>query len=341
MQNTATKTAPTKNVPDIEARFLEPKHWRWHQFKIKDKTVRYGSVFPKDSIPDAVVVCLPGLGEFAEKYFEVARNMLDMNLAFWVIDWPMQGKSTRPLRNKSKLHNNNFGEFVEALDRLCLDYIKPSSVHPDKGRIPMVMLGHSMGANIGLRYLLTKPESFICASFTSPLLGIKAAQFLPYWAEKYIAKLFTFIRRSYVWGNSDWNDQMRSNVGNDIHSSDPERDSVHRAWQIADPELRTSGPTFGWVKAAIDSYTILNNKSNLKQLEIPIQCFIGDEEKLVSNRAIRRAAKHMPDAELHCLNGAKHEILMEKDEYRDEFLKLFDKFIDEKVRQNDNRLTLF
>tara|TARA_R110002126_G_scaffold13118_1_gene55921 strand:- start:157742 stop:158767 length:1026 start_codon:yes stop_codon:yes gene_type:complete len=341
MQNTAQKTGPTSHAPDIEARFLEPKHWRWHQFKVKDKTVRYGSVFPKDSIPDAVIVCLPGLGEFAEKYYELARDMVKLNLAFWVIDWPMQGKSSRGLRNKNKLHSTNFYDCVEALDRLCMDYIKPSSVHPDKGRIPMIMLGHSMGANIGLRYLLTKPESFICASFTAPLLGIKASQFLPAWLERGVATIFSCFSQNYAWGGSDWNDQHRSNVGNDIHSSDVDRDSIHRAWLIADPELRTSAPTFGWVKAAIDSYNIINKKGNLAQLELPIQCFIAGNEQLVSNSAIRRALKMMPNATTHEIAGARHEILMESDKYRDQFLTLFDKFIDEEVRQNDNRLTLF
>lgn len=341
MQNAALQTPNIPSTPDIEARFLEPKNWRWHQFKVGEQTVRYGSVFPKDSIPDGVVVCLPGLGEFAEKYFELARDMVNLNLAFWVIDWPMQGKSSRPLRNPHKLHAKDFNDFVVALDRLCLDYIKPSSVHPDKGRIPMIMLGHSMGANIGLRYLLTKPESFICASFTAPLLGIRATKLLPHWVEYPLSKLLGFMRRSYVWGNTDWNDKIRSNVGNDIHSSDPERDSVHRAWMLSDPELRNGGPTFGWVKAAISSCNILYKKENLKSLEIPMQFFAAGQEQIVSNRAIRRACKLIAHADYHHIDGAKHEIIMERDEYRKQFLELFDKFVDEKVRQNDNRLTLF
>lgn len=340
MQN-APKTDVADKAPDIEARFLQPKNWRWHQFKIGDQVVRYGSVFPKDSIPDAVVVCLPGLGEFAEKYYELAREMVGKNLAFWVIDWPMQGKSSRPLSNPHKLHSEDFTNLVEALDRLCMYYIKPSSVHPDRGRIPMVMLGHSMGANIGLRYLLTQPESFICASFTAPLLSIKATKFLPMWAEKLISKSFSLIKKSYIIGGSDWNDQMRANTGNDIHSSDPVRDGIHRSWQKSDPDLRSGAPTFGWVKAAINSCAILYNKANLKQLNIPVQMFACGEEQLVNNNTIFRAAKIMPDAVCYNIQGAKHELLMEKDEFRSEFLTHFDKFIDEKVRQNDNRLTLF
>lgn len=341
MQSTAEKTVTVPNIPDIEARFLEPKNWRWHQFKVKDHIVRYGSVFPRDQIPDAVVVCLPGLGEFAEKYFELARDMIKRNLAFWVIDWPMQGKSSRPLSNPNKLHAESFDLFVESLDRLCMDYIKPSSVHPDRGRIPMVMLGHSMGANIGMRYLMTKPENFICASFTAPLLGIRASQFLPSWLELTLSKAFKMMKKNYVWGGTDWNDLLRANTGNDIHSSDAERDNVHRAWLLADPALRTSAPTFGWVKAAIESYNKLNKKSSLKSLELPIQIFACGDEQLVSNNAIRRASRIIPNAEYHFVNGAKHELLMERDEYRNQFLELFDKFIDEKVRQNDNRLTLF
>ena len=60
----------TPETPDLEKRFLEPEGWRWHHVKRGDRKLRFGSAFPKNSIPDAVVVCLPGLNEFCEKYFE-------------------------------------------------------------------------------------------------------------------------------------------------------------------------------------------------------------------------------------------------------------------------------
>ena len=66
------------NAPDLEERFLEPEGWRWHSFtrptQSGGRKIRFGSVFPKDSVPDAVVVCLPGLSEFSEKYYEMSRE---------------------------------------------------------------------------------------------------------------------------------------------------------------------------------------------------------------------------------------------------------------------------
>ena len=147
-------------IPDLEERFLQPDGWRSHHFESHGKRITYGCVFPADSVPDAVVVCLPGLSEFTEKYYEVARRCLELNLAFWVLDWPGQGRSDRHLENRQKRHAEDFAIEVERLHDFVSGYIKPSSVHTDKGRIPLVMMAHSMGANIGLRYLAKYPDIF-------------------------------------------------------------------------------------------------------------------------------------------------------------------------------------
>jgi hypothetical protein len=63
--------------PALETRFLEPAGWRWGFITNgKGKKLRYGMVMPQNGKPDAVVVVLPGLSEFSEKYFEIASAML-------------------------------------------------------------------------------------------------------------------------------------------------------------------------------------------------------------------------------------------------------------------------
>ena len=171
MTNTATSTAASTasskaSGADLttDTLFSEPKGWRWHHFtratKGMERKIRFGSVFPQDNIPDAIVVCLPGLSEFGEKYFEVAQNCLDMNLAFWVLDWTGQGASSRYLKNTHKRHGGHFEEDVADLHKFIMDYIKHSSVHPDKGRIPMVMLAHSMGREYRLAIFTRSPRNF-------------------------------------------------------------------------------------------------------------------------------------------------------------------------------------
>ena len=110
--------------PDLDDRFLEPEGWRWHHFTRENRNLRFGSVFPQDSIPDAVVVCLPGLSEFAEKYFEVARTVTRHNMAFWVLDWMGQGKSGRYLKNPHKRHSHGFQKDIDDLHYFICEHIK-------------------------------------------------------------------------------------------------------------------------------------------------------------------------------------------------------------------------
>lgn len=224
-----------ETIPALEERFTEPPGWRWHQFTRQGlhgpRRIRFGSVFPESRIPDAVVVCLPGLSEYAEKYFEIARSCLDKNLAFWVLDWMGQGTSGRYLQNPHKRHSAGVEEDVADLHYFILEYIKHSSVHPDKGRIPLAMLGHSMGANIGLHYLHAHPGMFECAAFSAPFFGFKMFEGWPCPLPVLAARLLnTFSGSSYASGQGDWDGEDRKTPGEDAFSSDPVRGAVHNVW---------------------------------------------------------------------------------------------------------------
>ncbi|MBL4804605.1 MAG: alpha/beta fold hydrolase, partial [Alphaproteobacteria bacterium] len=217
----------TENTsPQLEERFLEPEGWRWHNFKRPaaggDRKIRFGSVFPKDSVPDAVVVCLPGLSEFAEKYYETARTCLDHNLAFWTLDWYGQGGSERYLKNRQKRHGVSFDEDVEDFRYFITEYVKHACVHPDVGRIPLAMLGHSMGATIGLKYLQKYPDMFECAGFVAPLMGLERVKNIPIGALLPVSGALRTMGKSYIAGGSDWKPEMRPFEGPEALCTDPE-----------------------------------------------------------------------------------------------------------------------
>ncbi len=146
----------TDPVPALESRFLEPTGWRWDFFTNgQGKKLRYGMVMPPAGKPDALVVVLPGLSEFCEKYFEIARAMLERNLGLFVLDWRGQGKSDRYLDNPHKRHSEGFDRDVADLHQLTTQQVLPAA-----SGAPLVMLAHSMGGNIGLRYLRRPSRSF-------------------------------------------------------------------------------------------------------------------------------------------------------------------------------------
>ena len=319
--------------PDLEERFLEPAGWRWHHFERKPgRKVRFGSIFPKDSIPDAVVICLPGLSEFSEKYFETVRSLLDMNMAVWIMDWVGQGGSQRYLKNPDKRHSAGFDEDVADLHYFILEYIKHSSVHPDKGRIKMALLGHSMGAHIGLRYLQEHPGMVECAGFTAPLAGITAVEAYPKPIAKLLLPLLALMGTSYAPGPyKDWTPQMRSAPTQDIFSSDPVRKNVHNAWCEFNRALATGHVTNKFLCAAVKSCDKLMAPGKLEKIETPCLIGVAGDEKIVSNTAIFNLSSRLPHVKILEMERAKHEILMETDDIREAFLDQFYALVQENI----------
>lgn len=319
--------------PHLEERFAPPSGWRWHHFTRKGRTLRFGSASPQDSIPDAVVVCLPGLGEFSEKYFETARYCLKQNLAFWVLDWMGQGKSGRYLKNPHKRHSRGFQKDVDDLHYFILEYIKHSSVHPDKGRIPLVMLAHSMGSNIGLHLLSQYPSMFECAAFAAPMSSIKVFRHIP---EPVTLALTGFLNLVagpfYIPGGGNWREDMHP-VPPDGRSltSDPLRGSLHNTWCLSDPALQVGGVTWAWLYHAALSCIRLQRPDTLKSIQTHCLLATAGHDHLVDNILTKKMAAQIQKSYLLELPDARHEIMMEKDEVRDVFFSAFYKLIEETI----------
>ena len=326
----------------LEDRFQAPTGWRWHHFKNNGRSLRFGTASPAHSIPDAVVVCLEGLSEFGEKYFEVARDCLSKNMAFWVLDWAGQGRSSRYLRNPQKRHSQGFHHDVEDLHAFIMGYIKHSSVHPDRGRIPLVMLAHSTGGNIGLHYLKQYPGIFECAAFSAPLLGLKGTQSIPSSLLMILAEGLRLVgNSSFLPGQTRWSPQTRINSSPELFSADPVRRTVHNVWFLSDPELQVGGITNGWLYHAIKSCAALNKKDVLEGIGIHCLLALAEREPFVDNARIREAARRLPHARLLELPGSHHEIMMETDSVRKAFLDAFFTLIHERILQRPETLKPF
>lgn len=311
----------------LPERFLAPAGWRTHSF-VNEETghkIHYGSVFPQpDQQPSAIIVCLGGLSEFAEKYFEVAHDMLDRGYAFWFIDWQYQGRSGRLAKFPQRRHSDGFDKDVSDLHKLVADYIKPSA-----GRIPLIMLGHSMGANIGFHFLAEHPKYFAAAAFTAPFFGIHNFKWPMRLLAGIVSYLLPLVGEKYIFKGTDWAETMRKGDGSEIFSSDAVRDALHKHWSMTDAELQVGNVTFGWVVQALKSCRKLRDPDLLKKIVIPVLIGVAGKEAIVDNDAIFDIVKKLPNGRMIEINGANHEILMEQDAYRNAFLTAFDKMLEE------------
>jgi lysophospholipase len=320
-------------IPDIAPRFQPPSTWRSHYFTNRNGyRLRYACALPDGkSRPDAVVVILPGLREFCELYCETAHNLLTRNIGVCVIDWLCQGGSDRLLDNPHKRHTISFLSDMRDLDEWLRKDILPMLDAQYPERPPMVMLGHSMGGNIGLTHLYARRDLFTCAAFTAPMLGIAAFSQMPDWLTRLFTEAAnqTALRRSYVPGASDWSLELRNRVLQYLYTSDKERGMLHNQWLNQNPRLRIGNITWKWLLEAERACRRVNRPGVLKRITTPILLARAGRDALIERDQLDRAAGLLPHAELLDLPGARHEILMEDDTLRDQFIKNFLHLIDD------------
>ena len=314
------------DLPPLEERFLPPKGWLWGNFhNANGMNIRFGKVGPEQGkAKKAIVVGLQGLSEFSEKYFETARELQEKGIEFYMMDWAGQGGSDRFLSNTHKRHSSGFDQDVADLHKFMEEQVKPNAFDEDGNPIPIVMLAHSMGGNIGMRYLTQYKDDFTCAAFSAPMLDIYVLKSWPLAIKKTLVSLFQkAMAQHYAFGGSDWDPYERVHLSEKIFSSDPVRNAVHNTWFEHDPDLQVGGPTFTWVLEALKSCLKLKDVKALKAIKTPVLFARAKHEFLVSDKAIAYAAKHMPDAKMIDIDDCRHEILMENDDARNQFLNAF------------------
>ncbi|MFO7713561.1 lysophospholipase [Desulfosarcina sp.] len=137
---------------------------------IQEKTATFhGSdgttLFFRQHIPENErfrVVISHGLGEHSGRYGHVAKTLCPMGGALWIHDHRGHGQS-----QGKRGHVNEFNDYVDDLKT----FIEMAGAdHPD--RVPLLLLGHSMGGLIALSFARQYPRLVDGLIVSSPLLGV-------------------------------------------------------------------------------------------------------------------------------------------------------------------------
>ncbi len=270
--------------------------------------------------PKGTVVILGGRADFMERYFETAREVMARGFSIASVDFRGQGGSQRMTSNAMRGYVGSFSDYDEDLRSFMADVVLPECPPP------YFLLGHSMGGHVAIRAAL-KQVWFKKCILTSPLVNV------PYgaWPVPLVGLLTAgaslsrlgwmylpgmraapFARSDFE-GNPLTHDQTRWN--RDIGVLE------------ATPALGIGGPTYGWLHAAMRSFSMLRRLGEGTTLRAPTLAVLAGLDAVVDNQATRDLARRLSNFSTVTIPEAKHEILHERDHVRAQFLAVFDTFI--------------
>jgi lysophospholipase len=287
-----------------------------HWLTAKDGVRLRAVVWAEGSRGTAVI--FPGRTEFAEKYGRVAGELARRGLAVAVIDWRGQGLSDRHPKHATLGHVQDFRDYQ--LDVAALLGLVGRLGLPG----PRYLVAHSMGGCIGLRTLLERAD-FCGAVFSAPMwhLQMRAATRELTSKMTRLANVLGLGGRLTPGARAEPGALTAAFAGNAL-TSDPEVFARCAAQVRTHPELGLGGPSMQWTYAALEEMARLYI-APLPRL--PILVLLGSAETVVSTSVIRGQVAKMEDGALVELEGARHEIFMERPEVRARAWDAIDDFL--------------
>jgi len=272
--------------------------------------------------PRGSLLFLPGRGDAYEKYLETLDHWYRRGWRVTALDWRGQAGSGRLGGDPLTGHVDDFARWVADLAEFWNEW---SAGHAG----PRVLAGHSMGGHLVLRAVaegVVRPDALV---LSAPMLG-----FLPTWLPLAIQRLWAEVMcrsgdpRRPAW---KWSEKPGELPPGRIAllTNDTERYADELWWRERRRELAMGPGSWGWVAAALRSMALLGRPGMLESVQPPVLLLATLRDRLVSPRAIRRAAARLPNAQLVAFGAeARHELLREADAVRDKALEAIDRFLD-------------
>jgi lysophospholipase len=266
------------------------------------------------------IAILPGRAEFIEKYFEVIGELLSRNFDVAILDWRGQGLSGRLADDPRKGHIRDFRAYGHDLEALVEQVLAPFC------RPPWFALGHSMGGAIALAQARAGRSPFARMVLTAPMIDIYGLRFGR--AMRFFAKALVLLGqgRRFAPGGSPKPYMSASFEGN-VLTSDSNRHARAAAIIEAMPELAIGDPTIGWINAAFRFIRRFEEVAYPRQILTPVLILAAGADRIVDTAATEYFASRLKAGKCITLAHARHEILMERDAFRELFWAAFDAFL--------------
>ncbi len=283
--------------------------------------LRFARWNPSAGGRNGTVCVFGGRTEFIEKYYETIADLRRRGFAVAIMDWRGQGGSGRALRDRRKGHVHDFAEFDRDLEHFMIEIVLPDCPPP------YFALAHSMGGLVLLRAACRKDCWFdrmvLCAPMIQlanlPLPQALAGTLTGLAVYAGLGDLSLTVGRHRHW-------DVKAFDGN-ILTSDERRFRRNQEVLERAPELQLGPPTVGWARAAFEAMKAAGGYGFPRNVHVPILMLAAGRDEVVSSKAIEIQAAQLKAGSHIDLRLARHEILQERDELREQAWAAFDAFV--------------
>ncbi|MFN3959695.1 MAG: alpha/beta fold hydrolase [Parvularculaceae bacterium] len=276
------------------------------------------AVFPAKN-HRATAVLMAGRSEFIEKYFEVVEDLRRRGFSVATMDWRGQGLSERLLPVREKGHIRDFGVFRSDLRRFT------DEIAMKRFAGPYVLMTHSMGGAPALQMLADGDDTWRCAVLCAPMTALFDEPLKRFGVRLLGEAASRFgLARHAIPGVKEYSMAFEGNV----LTSDPVRHRRFQELQSAAPNATIREPTYGWIRAATEAMDDLHRKNRFAKLKVPVLIVSAENDQLVRSSDHLWLEKQSPLIKVVTINGALHEIMMERDEIRNQYWAAFDGFVE-------------
>lgn len=260
-----------------------------------------------------------GRNESIERYNETAEKLVARGFDVWGMDWRGQGGSQREITKVQLGHVRCFEDYLGDLRTVLAKIFQ--------GRCTL-LVGHSMGAHLAIRYLHDQPDAADAMILSAPMIELAGGgRFTE--AVGFIARAAgrLGLAQHALPGHRDLHRRARRFRGN-VLTSDPERFARNYRFLDDHPELITGGATYGWLAEAARSMRRALAPGFPEKISIPVLILSPKADRVVSTRAHRNYAMRLPAAELVEIPGARHELFQETNAVLAIVWRSVDRFLD-------------
>lgn len=280
-------------------------------------SLRYS--FRQGDSQGGTIIIVPGRTEFIEKYRELCWDLRELGCSFCVYDHLGQGKSTRLINDSQKGYIHDFDTYVEDLKDIV------NSVALQRSTGPVWLLAHSMGGTISALATQNGLASVKGLLLVSPMFQINTGKL----HRPLLAELLCTIvshaggRTRYVWGSGRVNPSI--SFKNNVLTTDSRRFSHNLKLITENPDMALGGPTFGWLHQAFRAMRSARKQAG--EIDCSTMIFRTADERVVGLPEMEQFCEQVRRCQLVTYRDCQHELLMEKNEIRNDLLGKVRKFL--------------